>query len=104
MATNEVKEIEITESAPQPTLESDNPWNNLNKDKPKRRPRAMNAETPGLGDPGTSIQSIYGTVNSTNTAYRIGLQLAIVLLICNFVMIIVYIEYTYTKDFDEMMM
>ena len=55
MATHEVKEIEITESAPQPTLESDNPWNNLNKEKPKRRPRAMNAETPGLGDPGTSI-------------------------------------------------
>ena len=104
MSKNEVKEIEITQQPPQPSLESDNPWKDLGKEKPTRKPRAMNADTPGLGDPGTSIQSIYGTLNSTNTAYRIGLQLAIVLLICNFVLIIVYIEYTYPKDFDEMMM
>ena len=69
-----------------------------------RSPRAMDARTPGLGDPGTSIQSIYGPLNSSGTAYRIGLQIAIALIICQFVAIIVWIEYTYTKDFDEMMM
>ena len=71
MSTNEG--IEITQQAPKPELESDNPWKNIDKAKPTRRPRAMNAATPGLGDPGTSIQSIYGALNSTNTAYRIGL-------------------------------
>ena len=64
----------------------------------------MDARTPGLGDPGTSIQSIYGPLNSSGSAYRIGLQIAIFLCICQFVAIIVWIEYTYTKDFDEMMM
>ena len=53
MSTNEG--IEITQQAPQPELESDNPWKNIDKEKPTRRPRAMNAATPGLGDPGTSI-------------------------------------------------
>ena len=47
-----------------------------------RSPRAMDARTPGLGDPGTSIQSIYGPINSANTSYRIGLQIAIALTIC----------------------
>ena len=64
----------------------------------------MSASNPGLGDPASSVQSIYGPLNSAGFSYRVGLQIAIVLLICNFVAVIVYIEYKYTKDFDEMMM
>ena len=64
----------------------------------------MSAESPALGDPGSAVQSIYGPLNSAGFSYRVGLQIAIALCIINFVAVIVYIEYKYTKDFDEMMM
>ena len=64
----------------------------------------MSASQPGLGDPGSSVQSVYGTLNSSGFSFRVGLQVTIALTIVCFVAVIVWIEYAYTKDFDDYMM